>query len=110
MKKLVLSLTLVAFAFAVQAGDNCSAKTQTAADKPACCASKEKVATSTTVSTDKAQCPMAASTKVSSEKAQCSMAKDAKSDCCPMAKAGACKDGVAKQKFQSPKGTEQASR
>jgi hypothetical protein len=95
MKKLVLSVALVAFGLAVQAGDCCKA-TQTA-DK-ASCPAKAKVATSTTASSDKAQCSMA--------KESCSAAKES----CSMAKAGACKDNLAKQILQSPKGFEQAKR
>ena len=93
MKKLVLSVALVAFGLAVQAGDCCKATTQTAA-KPACSA-KTKVATCT---------------KVSSDKAQCAVAKEGRSECCALAKTATCKDGLAKQNLQSPKGFEQAKR
>ncbi len=55
MKRIILSLVVVAFAVAVQAGD---AKTQQTKDKekPACCASKMKTAENK----DEAGCPFAA--------------------------------------------------
>jgi hypothetical protein len=50
MKKLVLVLTVAAFAVAVQAADNKSAQ-----EKPACCAKTKTVA-------EKGECPMAKGT------------------------------------------------
>jgi hypothetical protein len=82
MKKIILSLTLLGFVAAVQAGDTKAAQN----DKPACCA-KTKVAVST-----KAECPMAA--------------KQAKAGCA----AGGCSKEVAKVALQSPKGSEQAKK
>ncbi len=84
MKKLILSLMLVAFAVAVvQAGDD--AKTCSDKDKAACCA-KAKAG-------DQA-------------KAQCPMAKEAKANC-PYAdkatKANCDKDAAQKQALASPK-------
>jgi hypothetical protein len=96
MKRIILSVMVLAFAAAVQAGDT-----------PSCCSSKVKVSTEAKEGT----CPMA--------KASCSskvqVSTDAKEGTCPMAKASCCKQGSAKQtaakqpKLMSPKATSLAS-
>jgi hypothetical protein len=71
MKRIILSVMVLAFAVAVQAGDDktCQDKDK---DKPACCAShKTKV-----------------STEANTEKGE---------GCCPFAKAACCKQTMAKQ-------------
>ncbi len=80
MKHLILSLSLIAFAFGLQAADT---KAKAAADKPSCCAAAKNTAAST-------ECPMA------------------KGTCSKMAKTG--KTGVAKQALLSPKAASFASR
>jgi hypothetical protein len=105
MKRIILSVMVLAFAAAVQAGD-----TKPAQDTPSCCSSKVKVSTDAKEGT----CPMA--------KASCSskveVSTDAKEGTCPMAKASCCKQGSAKQtaakqpkqpKLMSPKATSLAS-
>ena len=80
MKKLILSLVVVAFAFAVQAGDskNCTGK-----DKAACTANK------TSCSADKTACTM----------------KTGDAGCCH---GTATKAAPARTTLMSPKGAEQA--
>jgi len=77
MKKLFLSITLAAFAVAVQASDSKSA----CSDKEGSCCSKAKATEQT--------------------KAECSMAKTAKAGSCPFAGKVATKE--AKPALQSPK-------
>jgi hypothetical protein len=74
MKKLLCSLTLIAFAVAVQAGETKATTTTQKTDKTACCAQK----TSTQVK---------------------AMA-DSKSACCS---GGSCKDAPSRQALLSPK-------
>jgi hypothetical protein len=81
MKKLILSLTLVAFAFAVQAGDKE-------------CAGKDKAACSKTATSNKTAC--------SADKTACTM-NTGNSSCC---QGTACKE--TRQTLMSPKGAEQA--
>lgn len=85
MKKLILSIMLVAFAAAVQAGDDKATATQ---EKPACCA-KAKAACA-----DKAECPMA---------------KQAKAQCAQGGKTCS-KDAAAKQVLASPKAASDATK
>ena len=85
MKKLILSLTLVAFAFAVQAGDKeCAGK-----DKAACSATKTATSNKTACSADKTACTM----------------KTSDAGCCH---GTACKGTPTRQTLMSPKGAEQA--
>jgi len=80
MKKILLSLTVAAFAFAVQAGD--AKKDKDSKDAPACCASKAGAQTKATCS-DKS-------------KTACS--------------GGACKDAPSKRALLSPKAAAEVGR
>jgi hypothetical protein len=83
MKRLFLSVTLVAFAFAMQAGDAKDSKAATQ-DKPACCAKAKDSA--------------------KAKEGSCPFAKDS---CC----AAKQKDAAAKQQtLQSPKAATQAAK
>ncbi len=89
MKKLLLSVTLIAFAVAVQAGDAKDSKVATQ-EKPACCANKTKTSVSTEA---KGTCPFA------------------KTECCKQqtqAKAAAAKPQ--QQALLSPKAASEAAR
>jgi hypothetical protein len=109
MKKLILSLMLVAFAVAVQAGgDGCCAAQAT----------KGTVAVSAKVGGDKAVCTAGAKEACSAEKQACTA--DAKKTCsaeaktacsaeakgksdCAMAKSGCCGKAMKQVKLKSPK-------
>ncbi len=84
MKKLMFSTVLMAFAFAVQAGDSKTCQDKDAT-KPACCA--------------KAKCADAA-------KAQCCDQVKAKATCPFLAKTACCKTAQAKPVLQSPKASD----
>jgi len=99
MKRIILSVMVLAFAVAVQAGDatTCQDKGK---DKAACCASKAKVSTEATTC-------CGSKVKVSTE---------AKDEGCPFAKAACCKQMAAKQTavkqtaLLSPKAAGEASK
>jgi hypothetical protein len=71
MKRIILSVIVMGFAVAVQAGDATTCQDK-AKDKPACCAS-QKTKVSTEANTEK------------------------EAGCCPFAKAACCKQTMAKQ-------------
>ena len=102
MKKLILSLTLVAFAFAVQAGDKaCAGK-----DKAACTANKTACsADKTACSAEKTACT-ANKTACTADKTACSAMKTSDAGCCH----GMATKAPARQTLMSPKGAEQAPR
>ena len=89
MKRIILSVIVISFAVAAQAGDatTCQDKDK---DKPACCANKTKVVYHT-------------------------KAANEGKGCCPFAKSECCKDAAAKQSakpavLQSPKSAAEASK
>jgi len=75
MKKILLSLTLMAFAVAAQAGDAKSTqpKTKDSKEQAPCCAAATKVSTTATAS-----CPMAANGKMACAAGECKEAPVAK--------------------------------
>ena len=84
MKKILLSLTVAAFAFAVQAGDAKKEKdSKDAKDAPACCAAKTGAQTKATCTSEKG-------------KTACS--------------GGACKDAPSKRALLSPKAAAEVGR
>ena len=112
MKKFILSITLVAFAFAVQAGE-----AKTAKEKSACC-SDAKAATVTKVkATTEATSDCAATKAVTActankevtAKASCSTTVAASNGKCS-AGATACKEAPAKQALLSPKAAAETRR
>ena len=109
MKKLILSLTLVAFAFAVQAGDKeCAGKDKAAcsANKTACSAQKTACsADKTACVADKTACT-ANKTACTADKTACSAMKTSDAGCCH----GMAAKAPARQTLMSPKGAEQAPR
>ena len=102
MKRIILSVMVMAFAVAVQAGDakTCQVKDQ---DKPACCPSKVKtsVQANTTQVSDQAQAGCCASKVKTSVEAKGS---------CPFTASACSKQAPAKQTvLASPKAADQAS-
>ena len=108
MKRIILSVIVMAFAVAAQAGD---AKTTQAKDQnqPSCCSSKMK----TSMQTKEGTCPMA-KTSMQTEEGTCQMEKTSmqtkegtcqmvktsmqtKEGTCPMAKGTCCKQKAVKQ-------------
>ena len=108
MKKVILSVALMAFAIAVHAGD---AKTTNTKEKSACCA--DKAALTTKASVDAKAC---SATKVATG-TECSATKVAKgAECsttasaCSSSSAKMCKGAPAKQALLSPKAAAEISK
>ena len=109
MKKVILSVALMAFAIAVHAGD---AKTTNTKEKSACCADKAAV-TQVKASVDAKAC---SATKVATG-TECSATKVAKgAECsttasaCSSSSAKMCKGAPAKQALLSPKAAAEISK
>jgi hypothetical protein len=94
MKKLILSITLMAFAIAAQAGE---AKTASK-EKSACCS--DKAVTKVKATSDAKTC---SATQAAAAKNSCPIAAAAAASKCSAGGATACKDAPAKQAVLSPK-------